>query len=46
MAARAQLNQMLSEKDQLTVNDMLIKAAALAMKSVPDVNARLDFKRF
>lgn len=40
LAARAKLNLVLPEKEQLTVNDLLVKAAALAMKTVPDVNAR------
>ncbi|MFT8549687.1 MAG: pyruvate dehydrogenase complex dihydrolipoamide acetyltransferase [Acetobacter okinawensis] len=43
MALRAQLNALSSDEGQdsfkLSVNDMLIKAAALALKQVPEVNA-------
>jgi len=40
LETRAKLNSVLAEGEQLSANDMLIKAAALAMKTVPDVNAR------
>lgn len=36
---RALLNASLAEDQQLSANDLLVKAAALAMKTVPDVNA-------
>ncbi len=43
MALRSQLNALSSDEGQdafkLSVNDMLIKAAALALKQVPEVNA-------
>lgn len=36
---RKSLNAVLGEEEQITVNDMLLKAAGLAMKTVPDVNS-------
>jgi len=39
LEARDQLNQSLPEEDQLSVHDMFVKAAALAMRSVPEVNS-------
>jgi pyruvate/2-oxoglutarate dehydrogenase complex dihydrolipoamide acyltransferase (E2) component len=41
LKARAALNDVLAEKEKLAVHDLLLKAAALAMKTVPGVNARL-----
>jgi len=38
LAMRSELNATLGD-DSLSLNDLLVKAAALAMKSVPDVNA-------
>ncbi|KAK9812020.1 hypothetical protein WJX73_009253 [Symbiochloris irregularis] len=40
MAARAQLNERLAKEGvKVSVNDFLVKAAALALKKVPEVNA-------
>eukprot|EP00611_Tribonema_gayanum_P002698 TRINITY_DN12032_c0_g1_i5.p2 TRINITY_DN12032_c0_g1~~TRINITY_DN12032_c0_g1_i5.p2 ORF type:complete len:299 (-),score=114.09 TRINITY_DN12032_c0_g1_i5:110-1006(-) len=39
LAIRAKLNKDLPEDAQLSLNDMLLKAAALACAAVPDVNA-------
>eukprot|EP00904_Undaria_pinnatifida_P013593 jgi/Undpi1/9364/HiC_scaffold_26.g11822.m1 len=39
LAVRASLNEGLSEDEQLSLNDMLLKAAAMASQKVPDVNA-------
>ena len=36
---RATLNESLGEQDALSTNDLLLKAAALALKQVPDLNA-------
>ena len=41
LKTRKSLNAVLGESEQLSANDLLIKAAGLAMKTVPDVNARL-----
>jgi len=43
MDARAQANALLEANGQkLSVNDFVIKAAALALRQVPNLNARLD----
>ncbi len=39
LAVRAELNEGLSEEEQISVYDILLKAASLACKAVPDVNA-------
>lgn len=39
LAVRASLNESLPEDAQLSLHDLLLKAAALACKQVPDVNA-------
>ena len=39
LAVRAELNANLSEDEQISVNDFFIKASALAMKSVPEMNS-------
>jgi pyruvate dehydrogenase E2 component (dihydrolipoamide acetyltransferase) len=39
MALRAQLNTMMPEDVKLSVNDMLLKAAAVALKEFPNLNA-------
>lgn len=39
LTLRSQLNAVLPDDEQLTLNDLLVKAAALAAKAVPDVNA-------
>lgn len=36
---RADLNDNLADEDQLSTNDFFVKASALAMKKVPDINA-------
>jgi pyruvate dehydrogenase E2 component (dihydrolipoamide acetyltransferase) len=37
--ARARLNKSLGDKGKLSVNDILIKASAMALKAVPEANA-------
>ncbi|CAN0416251.1 unnamed protein product, partial [Laminaria digitata] len=39
LSVRATLNEGLPEDEQLSLNDMLLKAAAIASEKVPDVNA-------
>jgi pyruvate dehydrogenase E2 component (dihydrolipoamide acetyltransferase) len=39
LAARAKINGMLGNEGRVSVNDMLIKAAAIALKRQPDANA-------
>jgi pyruvate dehydrogenase E2 component (dihydrolipoamide acetyltransferase) len=39
LAARARINGLLSNEARVSVNDMLIKAAAIALKRQPDANA-------
>jgi pyruvate dehydrogenase E2 component (dihydrolipoamide acetyltransferase) len=39
MALRKQINGMLPEDDKISVNDMIIKAVALTLKSFPNLNA-------
>jgi len=39
LEVREQLNGVLGEDEQLSLNDLLIKAAALAMKTTPEVNS-------
>jgi len=39
LSTRSQLNAQLNDDETLSVNDFLLKAAAVAMRSVPDVNA-------
>jgi len=39
LALRKQLNALLPENDAISVNDLLVKAAALALKQFPNVNA-------
>ncbi len=39
LTMRAELNQRLGQDGRISVNDFLIKAAALAIRRVPDVNA-------
>lgn len=38
LAVRATLNEGLPEDEQLSLNDMLLKAAAIAAAKVPDVS--------
>jgi len=42
MALRQQVNQMLPEDEKTSVNDYIIKAAALALREFPNLNASLD----
>lgn len=44
MATRRQLNQLLPESDQLSINDFIIKATALALRQYPNLNASLEGK--
>ncbi|HEY1929590.1 MAG TPA: pyruvate dehydrogenase complex dihydrolipoamide acetyltransferase [Caulobacteraceae bacterium] len=39
LAARAQVNRMLDERGKVSVNDMVIKASAVALRRVPQANA-------
>jgi pyruvate dehydrogenase E2 component (dihydrolipoamide acetyltransferase) len=39
MALRGQLNALLSESDKISVNDFIVKAAAVALKQFPNINA-------
>jgi len=39
MALRQQLNSMLPEEEQLTVNDLIVKASAVALRQFPRLNA-------
>ncbi len=42
MEARAQLNSALPEDEKLSVNDFIVRAAALALREFPNLNASLD----
>jgi pyruvate dehydrogenase E2 component (dihydrolipoamide acetyltransferase) len=42
MAIRSQSNEFLPEEDKLSVNDFIIKAAALALRRYPNLNASLN----
>ncbi|MCB2210054.1 2-oxo acid dehydrogenase subunit E2 [bacterium] len=42
MALRKELNELLPESDQLSVNDFVIKAVALALRQYPNLNASLQ----
>ncbi len=42
MALRAQLNALLPEGEKLSVNDLIVKAAALALREFPNLNASLE----
>jgi pyruvate dehydrogenase E2 component (dihydrolipoamide acetyltransferase) len=39
MALRGQLNALLPESDKISVNDFIVKAAAVALKQFPNINA-------
>jgi pyruvate dehydrogenase E2 component (dihydrolipoamide acetyltransferase) len=45
LALRKQVNALLPEAEKVSVNDFLIKAAALALQSYPNLNASLDPSR-
>jgi pyruvate dehydrogenase E2 component (dihydrolipoamide acetyltransferase) len=42
MALRKQVNQYLPDGEKLSVNDFIVKAAGLALRQYPNLNARLD----
>jgi len=42
MKLRKELNQLLPESDKLSVNDFIIKAAALALRQYPNLNASIE----
>lgn len=42
MSLRSQLNELLPEDDRVSVNDFIVKAAALALRQFPNLNASLD----
>lgn len=42
MTLRKQLNNMLPEKEKLSVNDFIVKASALALRAFPNLNASID----
>ena len=42
VALRQQVNQMLPEDEKTSVNDYIIKAAAMALREFPNLNASLD----
>jgi pyruvate dehydrogenase E2 component (dihydrolipoamide acetyltransferase) len=42
MALREQVNQSLPEREKISVNDFIIKAAALTLREFPNLNASLD----
>jgi len=46
MKLREKVNQQLPEGQKLSVNDFIIKAAALTLRQYPNINASLDGKEF
>ncbi len=42
MRLRKELNQLLSDPEKLSVNDFILKAAALALRQYPNLNASLE----
>src|SRR5690606_6979022 len=42
LAFRARLNQLLGDKGKVSVNDLIIKAVALALRRVPECNAQWE----
>jgi pyruvate dehydrogenase E2 component (dihydrolipoamide acetyltransferase) len=42
MALRKQVNALLNEEEKLSVNDFIVKAAALALRQFPNLNASLQ----
>jgi pyruvate dehydrogenase E2 component (dihydrolipoamide acetyltransferase) len=44
LALRKQVNQLLPDEDRISVNDFVVKAAALALHQFPNLNASLDGK--
>lgn len=45
MTLRKQINDALPSEEKISVNDLLVKAAALALREFPNVNASLDGDR-
>ena len=45
MALRKQINGYVSEQEKISVNDFIVKAAALALRVFPNLNASLDEKK-
>ncbi len=45
MALRKQVNTMLADNEKISVNDFIIKAAALALRQFPNLNASLDSQK-
>lgn len=45
MALRKQLNSYLTEQEKISVNDFIVKAVAMALRSFPNLNASLDEKK-
>ena len=45
VALRKQVNALLPEEEKISVNDFLLKAAALTLRSFPNLNASLDLAR-
>src|SRR5690606_23349954 len=39
LALRKQINELLPEEQKVTVNDLIVKAAALALRDFPNINA-------
>ncbi len=44
MTARKQVNALMPEEQKISVNDFIVKAAALALRQFPNINASLDGK--
>lgn len=42
MALRKEINQLLPEEEKLSVNDFILKAAALALRQYPNLNASIE----
>ncbi len=42
MTARRQINELVPEDQKVSVNDFIVKAAALALRQLPNLNASLD----
>ncbi len=45
MELRKQVNALLPENEKLSVNDFIVKAAALALRQFPNLNASLAGRR-
>ncbi len=45
MALRKQVNSMLPEADKVSVNDFIVKAAALTLREFPNLNASIDLPK-